>query len=233
MSNTDALRAATEAGKSSGQIFAQVAVSAEFVVLKKGVGKIPFDEGQHAPNERRTAITLMLSPLAETGLSYGINREVIAESRDWGRIIWPSIQAQGIDYAGDIDQKFARVQMVGTGQTWTGRDGKTRENTVPKFLEFFDTEEECRNAYYAAGGSDRSDAADDDAGGAAAMAHKNTNGAGKAEGGAGKDLALEFARVLAVQADGDKEKLASLISNTPQVAQHFTVDSPEIQALLA
>ena len=45
--------------------------------------------------------------------------------------------------------------------------------------------------------------------------------------------ALEFLKVIVRQAHGDRDLVAEQLAAIPQVGRFFSVDSPEVQALLA
>jgi hypothetical protein len=226
----DPFAVATQAGEQTFAYYGQVEASAEFVVLKKGIGKAPFDDAEHDVKDRRTEVTIELTPIEESGLEYVVTRSVLAESRQWSTIVWPSLKDLGLKYAGDLNGKWAKAELVKTGRTWTRNTGEIAEETTLRFLALYGSEAECIAAYHAErGGSDHDDGGASDVHSSAA----NGNGSGVTNGQAERETALQFLKVLVQQAKGDRGALAQSIANMPMIAKHFTVDSPEVQELVA
>ena len=73
--------------------FGQVLVDVWYCTLEKVVGKRPFNPHQDSEDQKRHAIDLILTPLPREGRQeYQINRELIAESADFARIVKPHSQ---------------------------------------------------------------------------------------------------------------------------------------------
>ena len=230
MSYVDPFDAATQAGERLDTLYGQVDVSATFVKLVKGVGKQVWTESDGV-DTRRTEVQITLNPLDVTGLTLLVERRVIAESRDWSGIVWPSLRDLGLKNVRDLNGKFVKAEMVKTGRTYTNKRGDTSEETTFKFLGVYSTKAEAEAAYAAARGV----SADNDpmsipmghsANGNGAPIH---NGASNAE----RETALQFVGALVKQSGGDRAKLASLIMQMPLISKYFTVDSPEVSDLLA
>src|SRR5438309_5438070 len=73
--------------------FGQVQVAVWPCVLEKGVGKVPFDANLHDPARRVTAIDLAIIPVVSGRAP--VERNMIAESREWASIVKPSLMALG------------------------------------------------------------------------------------------------------------------------------------------
>lgn len=230
MSYVDPFDAATQAGERLDTLYGQVDVNATFVKLVKGVGKQVWVESDGV-DTRRTEVQITLNPLDVTGLTLLVERRVIAESRDWSGIVWPSLRDLGLKNVRDLNGKWVKAEMVKTGRTYTNKRGDTSEETTFKFLGVYSTKAEAEAAYAAARGV----SADNDPM-AISMGHSaNGNGAPIHNGAsnAERETALQFVGALVKQSGGDKSKLASLIMQMPLISKYFTVDSPEVADLLA
>ncbi len=212
--SNDPMETASNATLAPRTYYGQIDVDAYFCVLVKGTGKVLWDANQHGIDERRTSIKLTVTPIAESGRPDPMEREMIAESREWVQITWASLKALGVTSVRDIKGKFAQVQFAPTGRKWTTREGEEREATTFKFLALYDSEDACRAGWAA-----------DNAGGAPEPAAPDTGSAEKA-------TAYEFLRVLVNTHKNDKAALATTIASIPQISKWFTVDSPETQELL-
>jgi len=201
-----------------------VKIDSYFCTLQKGLGKIPFDAQKNSLDDRRTAIDIIVIPLAEQNISYDVNRSMIAESREWAGIVLPSIKNLGIS-AQQLNGKYGHIRTKGTGSTYTNKNGETRERTTFEFVQVFNTEAECRSAYqaYTSG-----------AGAAPAPAAPASNGNDKE-----RKTALKFLKVIVENAARGQSDLTVItntvavnIANMPMVSKHFTVDSPETMNLI-
>lgn len=230
MTMNDPFAAASAAGSGNRFYFGQVNVEAEFVALVKGQGKVPFDENSHKSDDRRTSVRFIFNPIDAMNLSFLIDRDLIAESRTWSKIVWPSLKACDITNLRQIEGKYAKVELVPTGRTWQGRNG-TMEETTLKFHAIYDTADACTAAYGVETAQTLDDMSpDDDPAMDVDMSPQPTsNGAGN---NAQKATAAAFLPALVNQANGDMNELASLLAQAPIVKDFFTVDSPEVQALL-
>lgn len=226
MSYVDPFDAATQAGERLDTLYGRVDVSATFVKLIKGVGKQPWSESDGV-DARRTEVQITLNPLDATGLTLLVERRLIAESRDWSGIVWPSLRDLGLKNVRELNGKWVKAEMVKTGRTYTNKRGDTSEETTFKFLAVYNTEAEATAAYYAARGGADNDPMAVSMG--APATNVSTNGNGHAE----RETALQFVSALVKQAGGDKGKLAGLIAQMPLISKYFTVDSPEVANLLA
>jgi hypothetical protein len=207
--------------------FGQVRMDMFFCILKKGIGKQPFDASQHSPDDRRTAVDINIYPLAEQNISYDVTRNMIVESREWAAIVLPTIKNLGISTR-DLNNKWTHVRTKGTGATYTNKNGDQVERTTFEFVALFDTEAACRTAYQAWAAGSPTPAP-------AAAPAPNGNGAGDA----GKQTAAKFAKVIVENACKGQTDLgvitrtiAANIAAMAPVAKYFTADSPEIQTMV-
>lgn len=219
-------------------VWGQVQVDAEFVILKKGSGKIPFDPAQHGPDERVTLLTFVLAPLPDSGLSKVITREIIAQSGEWAKIVWPSARACGIAYAGDLNERYVKATMVKTGRKWTGSDGVEREASTFRFDAVFPDYAACDADCKANRPKPADWGSDEDLGlvapGKAVNGSKpHANGAAPAADNAERQTALAFLQALVTQYATQTDVLQQQIASTPLLAKYFTLQSPEVQTLLA
>lgn len=227
----DPFEAAREAAERPTAYFGKMDVTAAFVKLVKGVGKQPWVDGADDIQERRTLLTLVLNPIEAAGVTFLVQRELIAESREFSAIIWPSLKALSLKGMRDLHGKYARVEMVKTGETYTSKRGETQERTTMKFTALYDTADEATAAYYAERGQSADDASavDMSHGAGTPATNVSVNGNGNAE----RDTALQFLTALVKNAGGDKGKLAGMIAQMPLIAKYFTADSPEVVSLMA
>jgi hypothetical protein len=220
----DPFDAATEAGERQPVYFGKLDVTASFVALIKGQGKVVWHEGLGI-EQRRTEIAIRLNPIDAMNLTRMVERSIIAESREWARIVWASLRDLGVRNAREINGKWAKVELVESGRSWVNREGQTVKDTTFKFLALYNTQAECEAAWEAENGG--------------SVAHSPaSNGAAASNGNSSaenveRDTALQFLPALVAQAGGDRAKLAQLLAGMPLISKHFTVDSPEVQQLLA
>lgn len=215
--------------KYTNEYFGEVGLDVWFCVLEKGVGKVPFDQNTHPIDRRLTAITMGIIPVPASGLQFSIDRDYIAEFREWNAVTLPSIKALGISLR-DLDGKYVRAKMTETGETYTNSQGETKEKTVFEFLELYDSLEACEAAYQSVRGS---------SGGGANTPQVKIDPAGN-NGNKERDAAEKFLKVAVQNACRGKSDLeearlavAEQIAKMPMINKHFTVDSPETMNLMA
>lgn len=224
MSTThDPFDAATEAGERSGVWYGKCDVGAAFVKLVKGQGKSLWSE-QDGIDQRRTEVHIVITPIDAMNSTQLLERKIIAESKDWSGTVWPSLRTLGLRNARDLHGKWAKVEFVKTGRTYTTRNGQTGEETTLKFVELFDTAAACTGAYVADGGriTPKEPAMEIDMSQAPLMPNGNHE----------KETASLFLPILVKQAAGDIKKLSEALAGTPLVNKHFTIASPEVVTLL-
>ncbi len=213
--------------------FGQVFTDAFFCVLEKGVGKVVFDKSQHDEDRKLTCINIDGQVTRANGDTYAIHREVIAEFRDWAGIVLPSLKVAGV-HPRDLNEKWAKWEMVETGRTWTDRStGETKKGTTFKFLEFFDSQEACRAAEQAHYG--RGPAEEEGLDESHPMPEENSGDDGARGGGrdAQREVAAKFLPALWKTAGGDVTKFSELIAGNPLTSKYFDLNSAEVAAIVA
>lgn len=214
--------------------FGQVSMDAWFCILEKGTGRVPFDPTQHRPEQRRTAIDIAIQPLPSSGFEWAIERRMLAESTEWAGKVLPSIKALGIEPK-DLQGKWVQAELIPTGRTYTSKaTGETKEATTFRFVAVYQTEAEAEAAAAALFGSNGNSSNGDgeiplDPGPApAAGATSNgSNGANQE-----KTTAAAFLPALWQQAGQDVTQFLSLIAGNPLTSKYFTLNSPEVLALV-
>lgn len=218
---TDPMQSAMETELRPRTYFGQVQTQAYYAALVKGVGRVPFDPSQHSADKRVTAIEISIAPLPGGPIDNPIDRELIAESSDWAKVIKPSLLALSTDLRG-INGKWAQVQLIPVG-TYTKKDtGEEKTRTMFKFIAVYDTEDACRAASDAF--FHKSDAPAPTTA-PAPVANSNGNNAERA-------AAAKFLAPLWVASGRDVSKFAQLIAGQAVLAKFFTVDSPEAIAVI-
>lgn len=211
------------------EIWGQVTVDVWFAMLVKGFGKLPYDEKtldpEGKPYRRYTAVDMLIEPLPESGMQYKSQRQMLAEFGEWVDIVLPSLKALGIGDLQKLHGKFARVELVPTGETYIKKDtGETKALTAFNFKGVYDTRESCLAAYNSAAPA-----------GAPTPAPAGTNGNPERET-AKKFLRPYVANAMA-QASGNvakaRELLAPMLATQPLLSKYFTIDSDEIIELMS
>lgn len=208
--------------------FGQCFTDAFFCVLQKGPGKVPFDPTQHKIEDRRTSIRIGVQPLANSGLNNIIQREMIAESREWAGIVLPSIKALGIEPE-QIDDAWVKVQMAETGASYVSKiSGETVKKTTFKFLAVYPDQAACEAAaaefFKKDGNGQQPQAHEQDSEQAPQAAQVPSNSKER-------EVAAKFLPALMGQAKGDPNELAKLIAGNPLTSKYFDLNSPEVVAL--
>lgn len=237
MTTVDPWEVAGTATVAPRSYYGQLRLDMWFCVLQKGVGKVPFDAGQHKAEDRRTSIDISLLPIPEQNVSFELKREPIAESREWAGVVLPSLQQAAVDAKLAADVKsfdlrkangaWVKAEFVGTGRRYRGRDGTERENTTFKFLAMYADQDACRAAYATDTGRPLEDDGDD-----VTEAHPATGGGNGNGNTKERETALQFVKVLVQQHRGDRTAVADQIAAMPMLSKYFTVDSPEVVKLL-
>lgn len=206
--------------------FGQIETDVWFCFLQKGQGKVLFDVNQHPQEQRRTAITISILPLPGSPITEPVKREMIAESEEWAKHVKPSLRTLNLDLRG-VNKKWAQVQLVPTGRKWTDKDGVEHAATTFAFKAIYQTEDACIDAANQFFYPDRSEAPSNTA------PTPGNGGTPPSTSNPERDTAAKFLPALVKAANGDITKLAELIAKAPVVAKHFTIESPEVAALIA
>jgi hypothetical protein len=218
--------------KYTNEYYGEVGLDVWFCVLEKGYGKVPFDSNQHSIDRRLTAITMGVVPVPASGLQFSVDRDYIAEFRDWNAITLPSLKKLGVSLR-ELDGKFAHVKLTETGETYTNRNGETKEKTVFEFLAMYETLEECEAAYEAAFGGSKKAKQDIPF---VDKPYKKDADNGDKE----KEAAVKFLEVAVkstckgmTELAEAREAVADQIAKMPMINKYFTIDSPETMNFMA
>lgn len=214
----------------TNEFWGQIKIDAWVCALVKGVGKVPYDPNVHK-SAPATALEIEIIPLPEMNVTNprATQRSLIAGSNEWREIGWPSLTALGIANLREAVGRWARVEMVPTGDTYE-KDGRTKERTTFKFITLFADEAACR-ADYGVGNKTPAQAAP------ATPATAPTNGGGDAE----KAAAFQFAKVIVGNAmkgcagkplDEAMNEVTKALALYPGVGKYFSVQSAEIVELM-
>lgn len=211
----DPMEAAVKDAENASHVFGQMMVDAQFVVWKKGERIRAWVEGESTEN-RTTQLTFRMNPLDLTGMTRMIEKQAIAIFSDWTRIIWPSLRDLGCKTPKEIEGKWAHAQLVPKQQD--------SPYTTFKFIAIYDNEADCIKAWENQFGSSE-----------AHTPSSNGNGAAQAvsqPNDAERTAALSFLPAIVNANKSDLTKLAAALAGMSPLNKYFTIDSPEVQALL-
>lgn len=217
MSTQDPFESAGNAVEPSRHFFGLNMFDVWFCALVKGQGKVPFDPQVHQPGQKRTAVNISIAPLPGSGANFPIERNLIAESKEWAGVILPSIKALGLTPK-ELNGKYVHVEIVPTGESYTDKAGVVKSKTTPKYLEVYGDETSCLAASNAFFGN---------------YTEQQEEAFPVGNGNAERDVALKFLPALINQAGKDPQRVAELLANNSLVAKYFNINSPEVVQLIA
>lgn len=220
----DPMASAVADAESASHYFGKLSVDAQFVVLKKGQPKSIWLEGQDTDG-RTTEVAIRLNPLDISGLTRMVERQVLSNSGEWSRIVWPSLRDLGVKQLRDLEGQWAHVEMVLSGREWTGKDGQLVKATTFKFIQLYTLQSDCEKAWEELTGGNGGN-----------VAHTPTptvNGAAPQTNDVERIAAAQFLPHIVAANKDDLTKLAATLASMSPLNKYFTVDSPEVQALLA
>lgn len=234
----DPWKAALDAKEPPNLVYGEVLFDMWFCALVKGQGKVPFDPAQHSPGQRRTCVKVGIYPLAETGMTFAIEREFIAEGAGdgWLKETLPSLRALNVDDLKKVNGAYAKVELVKYGTY--DKNGETRNLTAPKFLALYSDQATCLSAWEA----DRVNGYEPSGQGVAAINEElGTPGANGSNGhDKERDTALAFLPAIirgcrhANPNEGiDVAKLEGQLTSNVLLKKYFTITSPEVQEAVA
>ena len=233
----DPFESAGKATLAPRSYYGEVQIDCYYCILEKGKGKLVFDAQQHSTDQRRTAIKISLLPLAEQNVQFALERDTVAESREWAGIIWPSAKALGLSNPRELNGKWAKMQQVPSGRTYRNAKGEEKEATTFKFLALYGSEAECRAAYMADGGGQTPLNPPADGGTGNGHGAPATNGASAAApAGNGKsalDVARPFIAAFAKQNQYDIEATRKACRAQAIITRAIDVDSDAFVQLVA
>jgi hypothetical protein len=230
MSNLDAWDRASNPTSFGSDFWGQFKVDAWLCALVKGKGKVPYDPAIH--DRPATALDLEVIPLPEMNVTNDkiTQRNIIAESDEWRSFGWASLKALGMANLKEARDRWCRVSLVPTGETYE-KDGKTKERTTFKFVTLFPDEAGCRTDYLANGGNSLPPAVQE-----VQVAPSNGNGNGPE-----KLVAFAFAKVIVNNTmkgqvghplDEAMNEVGKALAQYPGVSKYFSVQSPEVIELM-
>lgn len=237
----DPWQAALEATEPPQIMFGEILLDLFFCALVKGEGRVLFDPTKHAPGQRRTCVKVGVYPLQETGLTFAVEREFIAEIANdgWLKVTLPSLRDLAVTDLKAVNGKYAQVELVKYGSYQ--KDGETKEKTAPKVLVLYPDQATCLAAYdetvrdRAVANGTPIDELNEQLFGAtptAAKSNGSTNGTNDQE----RNTALAFlpAIIRTCRHDGNENKgiditkLEQQIKSNSLLSKHFTIDSTEV-----
>ena len=220
----DPFDSATNATLAPRAYYGQIDIDAWYCALVKGQGKVPYDAAVH--ERKSTAITILVTPLAEQKVTFTLKREMIAESREWAGIVWPSVKALGITSARDLNDKWAKVIQAPTGRKYRSKDGEEREASTFKFLAIYPDETACRAAFYAETPATPDDAADQ-VGPIPGFDDGTTAPAQDKE----RETATKFLEVMIKQHSGNKAAIWAQVQGIPMITKYY--QEADLDAVIA
>lgn len=217
---------------STFSVFGLVQADVWYAALVKGIGKVPFDPLQHRPDQRVTAVTIAVVPVVPE--QQPTQRDLIAESSEWTKLVNPSIKALGTTLRG-LHDRHVEAQLVPTGRTYTNAAGEVKAATTFKFVRLFGSEDESRAAAEQsrrrrAGGPGPAAAPGD---GSETVSGTSRRPDALASIGISRQVAAKFLAGLWSASGKDLVRFGELLRTNAATAQHFDLDSPEVAAVIS
>ena len=202
------------------EYYGQLAVDAYFAKLIKGTGKVPWDPQADSVDNRVTAVNISLIPVAAAHLSFKLERNMIAESVEWAKIVWPSLRAQGVQSAKSADGIWVKLVQESTGRKYRTKSGEEREASTFKILAVYPDQAACEAAYYATQGAEDVAAAEAVA---AAQPAVDTRA---------KETAKQFIIALAKQHHGNMDAVKRTVAMIPMITAAYDLESTEFAEIV-
>lgn len=233
----DPYAVAQETAERPPEFYGELSIDCWFCALIKGPGKVPYDPAIH--DRRSTAIDIAIIPLAEHNRTDAWEKSTLDWARDWTRITWPSLKGLGITSLRDVSKgKWCKFTWAPTGEKYRikdedGNEGEERERSTFKFLALYNSEAECRAAYYADSGKTPPDdlgTTPIDTGTAqpTQAAPDNGNGSDKA-----RETAIQFIKAFARMNRYDVEATRKACANQTAITNVVDINSPEFVEIVA
>ena len=214
----DPFDAATNAKLRPREYYGQLAVDAYFAKLVKGTGKVPWDPQADSVDNRVTAVNISLIPLPACGLSFKLERSMIAESVEWAKIVWPSLRTNGVQSAKLADGIWVKLVQEPTGRKYRTSTGEEREASTFKILVVYPDEAACEAAYQATQGGD-------DGPGAATSTQPVADPRAR-------ETAKQFIIALAKQHHGNMDAVKRAVAMIPMITAAFDPESTEFAEIV-
>jgi hypothetical protein len=199
--------------KREGKRVAEVGFDLWSAVWESGQGPRPFDAQVDDPGKGLIVVTMDFTTLNGKTFSF----EHITDWPDWQTVTLPSIMALNIDGATSPGDKLRAmggqwVEYEIVEREYTKKDGTKGKGLAVKFLNFLG--DRAAAEAYVKGSDDTPEP---------------TNGNGDDPQ---KAVAAQFIGPLWAQASGDVSKLGQLLASNPLTSKYFTVNSPEVVAVV-
>lgn len=204
----NAAMSATEEPKERTYFGEIVTVDCWFVVLQKGVGKQVFDPTRHSVEQRRTAIKIEIDPLKG---DFMVTQECLHFEAEWLNCTLPSLKKLNVELSA-LKGRYCQAKRIPTGQTYTNKQGETKEKTGLVFVEIYADGAACVQAAEQFFGS-RVEAATE-------------------PGNPEKDFALKSLPALWKASNRNKDHFKTMIEQNPLIAKHYPWNSNVVQALV-
>jgi hypothetical protein len=228
MSGQNAWEKANKAAPPTYTYFGQCFTDAQLVAFEetgetKANGKpkkrmVPFDADRH---ERSVAkIDIEVVPLPEHNAQFNVEQSVPSFDRRWHSHTKKSLDTLGHTGA-DVNEQWVQVEKRPTGKKYSYVKNGERisgDETALIFLAVYPDEATCRAAYSEKFGAGNQEA--------------TTEVPANSNGGAEKETAKAFLPALWAQANGDLVKMQELLESNPLTGKFFTIDSPEVVAIV-
>jgi hypothetical protein len=202
-----------------------VTVDAWFCVLRKGAGKIPFDQHSHPPQDQRTAIKIAVECTKQDGTTYLVEQDTIDTAKDWLKHTLPSLTQLQL-HLSSLKGRWVEVVRKPTGETYQSRIGETKDRTALVFVRAFADQAACQAAeaafYAPRTGAGRVEDAilPADLPPAAAMDPE-------------KEFALRSLPALWAAAKHNANAFKAMIDGNPMISKHYPWPHPHVQAIVA
>lgn len=239
--NDDPYAVAQETAERPPEFYGELSIDCWFCALIKGQGKVPYDPTIH--DRRSTAIDIAIIPLAEHNRTDAWEKSTLDWARDWTRITWPSLKGLGITSLRDVSKgKWCKFTWQGTGEKYRVRDedgneGEERERSTFKFLALYNSEDECRAAYYADSGKTPPDSEGvSDIPGFESKAQPTQAQAAPANGNdntKARETAIQFIKVFAKMKHFDIEATRQACATQTAITNVVDINSPEFVEIVA
>lgn len=220
-SSLDPFAAADSAQPMIRAYYGQIELDIWFCALVKGKGKVPYDPNVH--QSRSTAVNISVLPLPEQNVTFGLRREIIAESQEWVKITWESLKALGLKSTREAQGKWVKMQQVASGRKYRDKKGEEKESTTFKFVALYADEDACRAAYLAETGHS----------GAATQTQPKVQQQPFAQPAGELNKAVPFIKAFAKMNGYDLEKTKAICKTQEIIKNAIDIESPQFAQIVA
>jgi len=224
------------------EYFGQLTIDAWYCKLVKSQGKVPWDKTIDSIDSRMTALTVELQPVAGSNLTFALKRELIAESAEWVKIMWPSLRTCGVQSVKAANGIWCKLIQEPTGRKYrSSRTGMEQDATTFKVLTVYPDQVACEAAFAATHPNRTTPDVDDEIRGAnfdgvtgiAQGQPKAQQAAMPLDDTRKRETARQFLLAIARQKKGDLEAVRAAVATMPMITQAFDPESSEFLAVVA